>query len=45
MCKLTLEDKIEILHKHLLGLSSQQEVADDMGVKTSTVAWLVRKAK
>ena len=45
MCKLTLEEKIEVLHQHLLGQKSQCEVAEIMGVKISTVSNLVRKCK
>ena len=45
MCKLTLEEKIEVLHKYLLGLKSQREVAEAMEVKISAVQNLIRKAK
>ena len=43
--KLTLEEKIDIVHQHLLGLRTQREVAEGMGVKLTTVGNLVRKVK
>ena len=45
MCKLSLEEKIEIVHRCLLGEKSQREVAEAMGVKNSAVRILIRKAK
>ena len=45
MCKLGLEEKIEILHMCLLGQRTQSEIAYEMGVKISLVTNLMRKAK
>jgi len=43
--KVTLDEKIEILHLCLLGQMTQKEVAEAMGVKKSAVGNLMRKAR
>ena len=45
ICKLTLEEKIEIVHQYLLGLQTQRDVAQAMGGKITVVKSLMKKVK
>jgi hypothetical protein len=45
LCKISLEEKIEILHRVLIKNEAQREVAIAMRVKAPMICALVRKAK
>ena len=45
MCKISLEEKIEILHMCLLEKKSHKEITELMGIRLAVIRYLMMKVK